>query len=395
VNCILLTDGFRPPFGGISRYTREILLRLYGNPAVESVQCLEGGRFVEPDVVLTRFVERSRQVAEASNSPSFRFRVRLGGLTPVAKLYEYSRMFRGSARLRRMQESTSVVHGPSFFVPVSHLPTVVTIHDLSVYFHPESHPATRVERVKKMIGEAIKREYSIIVDADSTKKEAVEVLNANPELVSVVPLGVDDSFHPRSPDQLTRVLSKYALIANGYLLSVATLEPRKNITRLIRAYASFPMQERRACPLVLVGAKGWKESPLVKEILNGQNEGWIKLLGEVSEAELPFIFSGAKAFVYVSLYEGFGLPLLEAMASGVPVLSSNTSAMPEVLGGAGLIVDPFDVAAIADGLERLLGDRVWRIETTAAGLLRARGFTWERAALQTLAVYRGAIDRHH
>jgi glycosyltransferase involved in cell wall biosynthesis len=393
-NCIFLSEALRPRSGGIGRYAKELLLHLMHDQTLKSVRCLDAGRLIDVATVLASYEVASAERAKAPYIPPIRLRSQLGRIKLLGMAYEYLREARGRATLRNVGDLNTVVHGPSFFAPISRFPTVVTIHDLSVYFFPESHPATRVERVKKMILTAIDREFSIIVDSDATKRELEGDFKAPLSLVSVVPLGVDQSFQPRAPEVLEALLVRYGLRAENYLLCVATLEPRKNIGRLIQAYATYPLAKRLACPLVLVGAKGWKESPLMVQIRGGESEGWIKLLGEVSEVDLPYVFSGAKAFAYMSLYEGFGLPVLEAMASGVPVLCSNTSAMPEVGGDTCLMVDPLDVDAIAFGLEKVLGDESWRSEAISAALLRASHFTWNRVASQTLDVYRSAIKNH-
>jgi alpha-1,3-rhamnosyl/mannosyltransferase len=172
-------------------------------------------------------------------------------------------------------------------------------------------------------------------------------------------------------------------------LAVSTLEPRKNLPRLLMAYARLPEALRARHPLALVGAKGWLNAELEQHLAPLERTGQLRRLGYVSQEDLPALYAGAHAFAYPSLYEGFGLPLLEAMASGAPALSSRCSSLPEVAGAAALLIDPEDLDALTAGLERLLDDAPWRVQARARGLEQARRFSWERCVEDTVAVYRG------
>jgi alpha-1,3-rhamnosyl/mannosyltransferase len=204
---------------------------------------------------------------------------------------------------------------------------------------------------------------------------------------------VDAAFRPRDAQQLQPVLSRHGLQAGGYTLSVATLEPRKKLDRLIAAYSRLPDSLRRQYPLVLTGSAGWLNGRIRQAIDRGRTEGWLHYLGYVPQDDLPALYAGARALALISIYEGFGLPVLEAMASGTPVLTSNVSSLPEVAGGAALLVDPDDLPAVSGQLERLLTDEPWRASAVAAGLQRARQFTWERCVQRTVEVYASAQQR--
>jgi alpha-1,3-rhamnosyl/mannosyltransferase len=173
------------------------------------------------------------------------------------------------------------------------------------------------------------------------------------------------------------------------MLSVGTLEPRKNLARCIAAFASLPQALRAACPLVIAGGAGWGEAlpPSAQSLVAA---GELRLTGYVDASVLPYLYGGARLLAYPSIYEGFGLPPLEAMACGVPVIASNLSSLPEVVGDAGLLVDPADERAIAEAMRTLLEDPERASALARAGLERARGFSWRRCAEETLAVYRQA-----
>jgi len=198
--------------------------------------------------------------------------------------------------------------------------------------------------------------------------------------------------NPRDPADGERIRSRYGLPAR-YILYVGTIQPRKNLTTLIEAYHLLRRDMPSAPPLVIVGRKGWLYDDLFTRIRELGLIDDVLFTGFVSDEELPYLFDGAKVFVYLSLFEGFGRPPLEAMACGVPVLTSDTTAIPEVVGDAGLTVAPLDRVAVADALSRLLADHSLAAELINRGAEQARKFSWERAARETLDVYRMLINR--
>jgi alpha-1,3-rhamnosyl/mannosyltransferase len=206
--------------------------------------------------------------------------------------------------------------------------------------------------------------------------------------VTAVPLGVGAEFRPHTAAELRPLMTKLKLDVAGYSLCVATIEPRKNVDRLLSAYEALPPALRRRFPLVLAGAAGWRSAETHARIVRAQSEDWLRYLGFVSQDELPRLYAGARLFVYPSLYEGFGLPVLEAMASGTPVITSNVSSLPEVVGGAARLVEPQDVDSIRAALEDVLQDDDWRGAASAAGLVRAASFTWSECVDRTVSVYK-------
>ncbi|MOA25446.1 D-inositol 3-phosphate glycosyltransferase [compost metagenome] len=177
----------------------------------------------------------------------------------------------------------------------------------------------------------------------------------------------------------------------GYSLYVGTIEPRKNIETLLDAYERLPLALRRRWPLILTGYKGWRSEEIHGRIEDAQRAGWARYLGFVPGEDLPLLFAGARLFAFPSLYEGFGLPVLEALSSGVPVVCSNSSSLPEVAGEAALMSEPLDVETLTANLQRGLEDDAWRTMAIASGLRHAATFSWERCARQTIEVYRKVV----
>jgi len=262
---------------------------------------------------------------------------------------------------------------------------VVTIHDMTLMLFPEWHPRARVSSMTHEITRSLEIADHILADSAATKDDIVKQVSIRPERISVVPLAADRSFKPMPAAETQQVLSDWGLVRNAYLLFMGTIEPRKNLLRLLQA---VELAGSRIGPLVIAGANGWGSDEVADLMQRLQRAGHLSYLGYVPDNARPALINGARGFVYPSLYEGFGLPVLEAMACGVSVLASNVSSLPEVVGDASLLVDPQDVDAIAREMARLWQDEVLRRELAARGLERARSFSWERTASQTLNVYR-------
>jgi alpha-1,3-rhamnosyl/mannosyltransferase len=246
--------------------------------------------------------------------------------------------------------------------------------------------------MNKGIEKVLKTASHLIAVSETVRQEIINLFSWPDDKVTAVPHGVDSTFFPRGPSETIPILRGFGLTPGGYTLCVATIEPRKNIGGLINSFERLPLSLRQSCPLVLAGDIGWNSEGIHKQIKEAQRRGWLKYLGYVREAFLPALYSGSRAFLYPSLYEGFGLPLLEAMACGAPVLTSNCSSMPEVVGDAGILVDPCDILSISNGIERILTDDTWRIHAVERGIKRARPMTWDVSARKTVEVYRRVWD---
>lgn len=283
-------------------------------------------------------------------------------------------------------------HEPSYLLLGNRLPSVVTVHDLSFVRYPETHPAGRVRIVNRRLPQSLQAARAVITDSFAVRDEVIGHYGIPAEKVHAVHLGVSALFRPRSGAILDPVLKRFQLRERQYLLSVGTLEPRKNLVCTLRAYARLPQALRSRFPLVVVGAAGWHESPLFAELKPLERTGDVRVLYYVDDETLAHLYAGARAVVYPSLYEGFGLPIIEAMASGAPLLTSSVGCMRELAQNAAVLVEPMDADAISTAIRRLLEDDAEVERLRAAGLERARSFTWERCAQETYDVYRWAIS---
>ncbi|MFQ3633211.1 glycosyltransferase family 4 protein [Roseiflexus sp.] len=276
---------------------------------------------------------------------------------------------------------------------------VVTIHDLTTRLFPEMHVAANAALHSSK--ERFARSYAdrVIAVSEATRRDIVNELGIASERISVVYEAADEQFRPHTPDETAPVLARYDLVHDGYILSVGTLEPRKNYIRLIEAYAALYAQyarhERALLPLVIAGGYGWMYEAILAAPERTGIAGKVRFLGRVPDEDLPALMAGARVFVYPSLYEGFGLPPLEALASGTPVVVANTSSLPEVVGDAGLYCDPYSVNDIAHQIDVLLEREDLALRLRRAGVERAKRFSWERAARETLSVYAQARAERH
>lgn len=293
--------------------------------------------------------------------------------------------------LRRLR--VDVLHSTHHTLPLAPagFRRVVTIHDVTFFRIPERYPPARRHYMQTLTRLAARVADAIIVPSNTVRDDVIKTLRAPPEKITTVYEAAASRFKSVAPEIASAVAREYG-IEGAYVLSVGSLEPGKNRVRLIRAVGM--MRDAGApCRLVVVGQKAWnygEEFALVERLGLGDR---ISYLGYVAENDLPALYSGATAFAFPSLYEGFGLPVIEAMACGTPVLTSNLSATAEVAGDAAVLVDPLSVEDIRDGLARLLNEPSLREELAAKGLARAGEFSWRRAADETHAVYERVIQR--
>ena len=322
---ILSIDPVRYPLTGIGRYTYELAKNLKNVSLVEQLRFFAGRRFVN---ALPRPVESLKP----ASSPGFSLRKTI--LTIPFATQIYSRAISAAKRFELRGNSDFVFHGPNFYLPAFDGKMVCTFHDLSIFTWAHCHPPERVRYMRKEIALTLKRADMLITDTEFTRLEVASYFSWPLDKIRAVPLACSSEFRPRTDDEIIPVLNKYSLILRGYSLYVGTIEPRKNLASLLAAYKLLPMSIRRQWPLVLIGYRGWRSDDIHAQISAAAAEGWAQYLGFVEADDLPFIYSGARLFTFPSLYEGFGLPVLEAMASGVPVVCSNSSTLTEVAGDA-------------------------------------------------------------
>jgi glycosyltransferase involved in cell wall biosynthesis len=280
-----------------------------------------------------------------------------------------------------------VFHSPDFVLPpVLRARTVLTVHDLSFYRHPECSSPPLLRYLMSAVPRSVKRADMVVADSESTRRDVIELLGMPEDRVAVVYAGVEPHFTPHARDDEAEVLHRYG-IRPPFILAVGTLQPRKNYVRLIRALDRLRRQHGLPHRLVIVGGKGWLYGEIERTIAELGLQEAVMVAGFVHDEDLPALYRAADAFAYPSLYEGFGIPLLEAMACGTPVVTTTVSSMPEVAGDAALLVPPDDVAALADALARLVSDDTLRNDLRQRGFERTRAFTWESAAKRLLGIY--------
>jgi alpha-1,3-rhamnosyl/mannosyltransferase len=297
--------------------------------------------------------------------------------------------FSSGARAQRVE----LYHEPAFLAWRFRGPTVVTVHDLSIVHYAHTHPAERVRRMEELLPGSVARANQIVVDSEFVRGEVISHFGISPDKVTTTLLGVSPDFAPRTAAECAPALLDYDLEPGKYLLTVGTIEPRKNLQTTLNAFSRLPTALRRRYPLVIAGMPGWGESPLGEAYAALRDKGEVRLVGYVPQETLPLLYAGARAFAYPSLYEGFGLPPLEAMASGVPVIVSDRSSLPEVVGNAGVKLSPDDVEGMTQHLQRFIEDADARQTAIAAGLVQAAKFTWAACTDKTLQAYKLALSR--
>jgi glycosyltransferase involved in cell wall biosynthesis len=286
-----------------------------------------------------------------------------------------------------------IYHEPNILPMPFDGPTVVTVHDLSWIRYPETHPVERVRAMNTHFEAGIKQASMLLTDSEFVRGEIIQVFGVNPDRIRAIPLGVESMFRHRTEEETRAILSNHGLKHGKYLLAVGTLEPRKNIQLALGAYLMLPPSLRKNYPLVLAGMSGWLNSGLQAQIAPLLITGEVRRLGYVSRMDLAHIMAGATTLVYPSLYEGFGLPPLESMACGVPVIASNVSSMPEVVADTGLLVDPNDIDAVAKAMKKMICDDTLRNDLSIKAKFRSLNFSWANCVMDTIKAYNDALKK--
>lgn len=282
---------------------------------------------------------------------------------------------------------------PAHILPLySPARNLVTIHDLAFELFPTHFTAAQLRRLRNGTRRSVKKADHLLAVSEATKADLVNIYGVSPERITVTPLGCDTSvYRPVSASEKKRVIEKYKL-TRPYIISVGTLQKRKNHIALVKALRQL-LDDGNDLDLVLAGGKGWLFEETEKTIQELRLTGHVKLLGFVPDEDLPALYGAAEVFALTSLYEGFGLPLVEAMACGTAVVTANNSALKEVAGDAALTVDAEDVPATATALGKVITDKALRAKLVSQGLARAKEFSWERTAKLTLEAMQKVVRR--
>ena len=364
------------PLTGIGQYVRHLFTAMDKLPEAELR--LYYGMYCERGMKLPS--AGTTQIAQRTYGWAKRFVPRPRS---IKKLFE-----RGMFKYHTRSGFDRVLYHEPNYVPMPYNgPLVLTVCDLSCFDHPETHPAERVRLMHRDLPGAIEKADHVIVISNASGEALRRWFNVDPAKITNTYLAADPRFRPHSVGALTPVLAGLGLAPGGYVLSVGTLEPRKNLGTLFAAYAGLPTFLRQRYPLVVAGMNGWNTEGQMRSAEELIRRGELRLLGYVADELIPPLYAGAAAFCYPSRYEGFGLPALEAMASGIPVITSNRTSLPEVVGNAGIMVEPDDVDGMREHLRQLLEDRAYAETMGERGRVRAQTFSWDRCARETFSVY--------
>jgi len=373
VRIALIAYGLDRPLSGISRYTLELTRALAALPGGHEVLLLAAGS--------------TGALTEGNNLRS----VPLFGCSRLPGLVTLGNVLI-PWKARRLQ--VDIVHDPTGVTPflfgAGGARTVVTLHDVFAWSCPGHSTLLDTLIYRYWLPRVLPKTDAVITISEASRLDILHYLKVNPSKVHIVPRWVHAALKPSSEAEVAALKARYRL-PERYMLFLGSVEKRKNLHGLLGAYAR--LQHTGAyIPLVITGLKP-RKYPALAQMLQQLNEpASVIFTGYVPDEDLPAIYCGADLFVFPSLYEGFGLPPLEAMACGTPVVCSNTSSLPEVVGDAAITVDPYDVEALADAMHRVLSDAALREELRAKGLARAKMFTWEKAARETLAVYEKVLQ---
>ncbi len=349
--------------GGIGRYTRELIKALAQQDRENPYRLFVAGRRMEtlPD----------------PPAPNFTWKVSPLSQEWLARLWHRARL---PIPIERWTGPIVLLHATDFTLPPTRkgVRTLLTVHDLSFVLAPETATPRLRAYLNRAVPFSVARADHILADSEATRQDLMTLYHTPPEKISVLYSGVDACFRPvKDEETLNAVRRRYGIGDAPYIFSVGTVQPRKNYARLAEAVSRLDFPELK---IVIAGGKGWLDDSLYAQIEKLGLQKRVLFLGFVPDEDLPALYSGARAFAFPSLYEGFGLPPLEAMACGVPVVTSNTSSLPEVVADAALLVDPYSVDELTMALRRVLEDDDLRSALIKRGLARTKRFTWERAA---------------
>ncbi|CAI2415505.1 Glycogen synthase [Serratia ficaria] len=368
------TDPIKYPLTGIGRYAYELASCLKESSDISELLFLQG-----------RNLSRQIPIAKESSSSVQGLRRWAQKNRLASELYRVATPWLKTYALKKHPDA--IYHSPNFYLPPNVDRCLATFHDLSVFTWPQCHPAERVRFMQKELLLTIKRADILITDSEFTRHELAEYFNLPLSKVYAAQLASSGNFYPRVVEDITPVLAPLGLRVGQYCLFTGSIEPRKNIETLLDAYERLPSALRLAVPLVISGFKGWSSGSLHQRFERAENAGWLRYLGYTKSVELPYLFAGARSFLFPSLYEGFGLPVLEAMASGVPVVCSNSASLPEVVGDCALMCAAKDVETLTELIKKSIEDEIWREEARIKGLDRAKHFSWQRCAQETIHAY--------
>jgi glycosyltransferase involved in cell wall biosynthesis len=375
---------------GIGRYTRELIRAIVAQGAAHRYTLFYAAGGLDPD---SPYVADLRQLCDAYANVRF-------APIPLSprRLTQLWQRLRVPAPVDLFTGPLDLLHAPDFVLPPTFARTLVTIHDLSFLVHPECAEPSMVRYLTDAVPRGLRRANVILADSQATRRDLARLLAVDPARVELVYPGVGPRFCPMAAEATEPVRRRLGL-PDRFVLFVSTLEPRKNLVRLLEAFAQVVQTEdpNLQSPisnlhLVIAGRRGWMYEDIFAAIDRLQLRERVRLLDYVHDKDLPALYNLAAAFAYPSIYEGFGIPPLEALACGTPTVTADNSSLPEVVADAAVLVSAEDVGSIASGIARVVSDEGLRARLRAAGPEQARKFTWEQAAKQVLTCYERAVQ---
>lgn len=381
-------SSIRAPLSGIGRYAVQLLSGLtqanYPVTAIHNRKSYSGERLL---TLLNSFdVPNSTTSTETAISY---WRRHVGRIPFSRQIYRRLDKINFQKQVQHITKPC-IVHDINFTgsaMPPKKWSDVSTFFDLSFLDHANTHPSSRVHYLRSYLRTMQQSDCQIITISNSIKQELIETQGISKERIHVTQLAADKQFQPRTDVDCLSVLNQYGLRFKQYVLCVGTLEPRKNLITVLDAFEAMDSELQQAFPLVVVGALGWKTGELTQRLIKLQQRGVLIRLGFIPQAQLPILYAAASLFLYPSLYEGFGLPVLEAMQSGCPVITSNSGALAELAGQAAITIEPTNAAALLESMSNLLEDKDQQNLYSEAGRKHAEKFSWQETVDQTIKVY--------
>ncbi|MCK9374503.1 MAG: glycosyltransferase family 4 protein [Sulfuricurvum sp.] len=377
VNCSPL----RPPLTGIGHYTRELLLRLIDDPAIIELEGFFFHRWLTRAQIRLMLHDTPPHVKSSSRSLAQIIAALPGG----RELYRFALR---QIHKKNLAACSDWLYWETNYIPLPFLgKTVTTVYDLSHIRYPQFHPDSRVSYFNSNLQKALEKSVSIVTISEFSAREMVEYYKIDRAKLTIIPPGVSEVFHPYSSEELAPIRDRYGLPSH-YLLSVATLEPRKNFKNLCLAYAALSDELRCSRPLVIVGASGWLTEEIEVLISPLAAQGQIIRLGYIPGDVLPLLYAAADALCYVSFYEGYGMPIAEAIASGIPVLTSDCTSMPEVGGNRAWYANPASIESIYTQMSSMIQSDSSLFPPSSAHLPSPKIHSWDDACRTLVSCFR-------
>lgn len=394
MNLILGVDSIRPPLTGIGVYSANLCRELLARSDLKVTGLTRFGLLDELQLcdLLERVSSENASVDNyaGSKEPLRRLLRSIAKESNLARYcYHKGAQIAAAKNLRGMQKD-AIYHAPNFIGYGKSQRKVVTIHDLSHLEFPEMHPESRVRFMNNWLEQSIREAAHIIVDTDFIRNQLLQsgmLIAGSESKISTVPLGVSDDFSKTTGIIGLNSLHQYSLNHDSFILSIGTLEPRKNYERLVKAYLQLPKEVAAEFPLVICGARGWKYGPLLDLVNSVVTPYRVIITEHVPQTTMVSLMRNCRVFVYPSLYEGFGLPILEAMKCEVPVITSEFGSMAEVAGEAALLIDPRSIKSISNGLMQMLDSKGLRDKFVSRARSHSLKFTWRETANKTFEIY--------